>query len=171
MAASWAEPFALADEEWPSRGVLTAREAVTKRGPLQTTRGAPGEVIVRTTIPIRWLEPVARDLNRMLSLPEGWDSYGANVVRSEAAAAVIKLLARIGNDVKAPSLHPTPAGGILMEWNTPLGGLEIEVEREDRICLLAEESGAGVVIEEEGVGFTRFLIDFLPKVSHLIPRA
>ena len=169
MAASLAQPFAL-DDEAEATSVLASREGVAKTSSHWARRSDP-PLVIRAEVQTRWLASVARDLSRLLALPENWDSYGGHAVRQDAAAGVIKLLAKLGADVAAPLVAPMSNGGILLEWNSPAGDLEIEIEREDRVNFLAEDTQTEAITEEEGVTQSHFLAEFRSKLSHLIPSA
>jgi hypothetical protein len=68
-------------------------------------------------------------LSYLLSLPEGWDSYGAQPVQrdlAERALDVIRLL--LEARVPEPSIVPTPMGGIQLEWHVNDMDFEVTVE-------------------------------------------
>ena len=118
----------------------------------------------------RQSEDVSDHLGRLLRLEENWDSYGARPIREAAARGVIALLDRLGSDVSSPEIFPVADGGLTLEWNTDTGAIEIEVEGEDRISFLAEDSAAGTEIEVEGLTQSRFFADRYQTIAHLLPR-
>lgn len=77
-----------------------------------------------------WLERAISELNRIASLKENWDSYGARIVPQrtiEHALATLMRLMRPG--VPFPSIHPTPSGAISFGWHARGRDLEVTVER------------------------------------------
>jgi len=117
----------------------------------------------------QWLKPITMQIDRILRLEEGWDSYGARSIKPEAIAGMIKLLARVGTNVAPPAVFPASDGGILIEWNTAAGSVEIKFSGENQLSLFAEEPG-GAELEEECVSQATFCADCYPKIKHLIPQ-
>ena len=117
-----------------------------------------------------WLREVVRRLEQVLGLTEGWDSYGGRPIKRECARGVVELLARLGREVRAPEVFPASDGGISLEWNTNKGSLEVKIEGADRLSFFAEDPSSGIEMEEENISQPRFILDYLPKVDHLIPR-
>ena len=117
-----------------------------------------------------WLKPVMMQIDRILRLEEGWDSYGARSIKPEAIAGMIKLLSRVGTDIEPPAVFPASDGSILIEWNTARGSVEIKFSGEDQLSLFAEETD-GIELEEERLSQATFGADFYQKIKHLIPRS
>lgn len=172
MAASPAQPmFSLASDHDEQGTSLVERDTLQKAPTASRQRAARRELVIRVELPApNWLEAVVSDLDRILALEDGWDSYGAIRVKHGPAIGLVKLLATLGRDVRSPGIFPVPSGAILIEWNSPAGDLEIELEGEDHLSLVAQDSASGAEWESEGISQMRFLTDYLPKVSHLIPR-
>jgi hypothetical protein len=75
-----------------------------------------------------WLTQVTQRLERLISLPEGWNGYGSPAVRQTAAASALRMLLalRRGRPDLLPSLVPTHLGGIQLEWHH--GDIDLEAE-------------------------------------------
>ncbi len=81
-----------------------------------------------------WLHLVLQQMAGLLSLPRGWDSYGAPSVDVTAVAAALKLLAQtMRPQTPPPSVVPTSSGGVQLEWHTRGIDLEIEINRRGKI--------------------------------------
>ena len=119
---------------------------------------------------ISWLDGVSRQLGRILALEEGWDSYGGRRIKHESIRGVVQLLDRLGADVRAPAVYPASDGSVVLEWTTVAGALEIKVEGNERVSFYAEDLVGGSEIEKGEISQTTFLMDFLPKIAHLVPR-
>jgi hypothetical protein len=70
-----------------------------------------------------------RRLREIASLPPDWDTYGSPPVSSDALSSAVILLALADEwaELDALSISPVSGGGIQLEWNRPIGSLEIEV--------------------------------------------
>lgn len=172
MSASLALPDFPMDDYSDAVGSLTERDTVPTFDGGQIQRPPSRKLVIRFRggpEPI-WLEAVKVQLDRILRLEDGWDSYGGRAIRLEVVRGMIELLARLGSNIRPPAVFPTANGGIQLEWNTDAGSLEIEFEGEDRISFFAEETG-GVEVEKEGISQAVFLTDFYQKIDHLVPRA
>lgn len=100
----------------------------------------PGEVLsgkqvviwsspATTQWPEPWLGSVLGELRDLLTLTQGWDSYGGAAVDGEVAANVISILNVLAREQQPrPTLVPTSAGGIQVEWYTSDIELQLEVE-------------------------------------------
>jgi len=97
-------------------------DLVIERGPIKDLVQVP-----IPSPPPPWFSGVVRSLNRCLSLPEDWDSYGARRVDPEiAASALIFLLTRLAGLIPiAPSVCPINSGGAQFEWHT--NGIDLEI--------------------------------------------
>ena len=94
----------------------------------------------------RWREPVESQLNRVVKLSEGWDSYGGHPVSIETATAAVGLLSMLWpTEGVAPSIAPLPSGGLTMAWRAGKRVVDIDVES-NRYDVYIED--AGVVIAE-----------------------
>jgi hypothetical protein len=75
-----------------------------------------------------WLPQVIERLERLLSLPEGWNGYSSPAVRQDAATSALRILLalRRGRPDLLPSIVPTHLGGIQLEWHQ--GDIDLEAE-------------------------------------------
>ena len=82
-----------------------------------------------------WLR--VRDmLHEMLDLPDDWDGMGAEAPRRDVVADAIDVLdtARHREDWPPPTrVVATPDGSIIIEWQTILRCLEIEIEHPGQV--------------------------------------
>lgn len=105
-----------------------------------------------------WLEPVAARLARLMSLPINWDGHGAGPVSPTNVLAAGRFLATVMTpSTPAPTIVPTAAGGVQLEWHR--AGLDVELffgEQEPPLLYVAEVDSGG---EWEGppvAGFAEF---------------
>jgi hypothetical protein len=114
-----------------------------------------------------WLEPTLDGLRKVASLKEGWDSYGAGPISPLAIHSAIRFVSLFGLAAAIPEVYPMASGGVQLEWRSPRGSLEVELDIHSRISFFAKPQG-GVPIEVEGVSFETFLIDYSPKVASIV---
>lgn len=61
-------------------------------------------------------------LNRLATLPQNWDSYGAAPISPEAIQTARGILRSVfalgGTSIPLPFVAPSPDGGIELEWKT-----------------------------------------------------
>ena len=91
--------------------------------------------------PDDWILPLVQQICEIGSLPENWNSYGAQQIRPEAArVAITFLLHCLSANDPFPSVVPTACGGILLEWHE--GGIDLEVDiRSPSLIHVAFEDG------------------------------
>lgn len=142
---------------WPSTAsestvVLSAR-SLSRMLPLRVT---VGEFAEEFEVPEAVADDVVGLMSRaqeLLGLPSGWDSYGAQRIRREAALHALKvysLFAREGAPI--PSLVPTVSGGVQLEWHVGSVGVEVEVRGQGDLHVFFEDESTGETSEEPVVG-------------------
>lgn len=87
------------------------------------------------------LAPVVFQLQELLALDEGWNSYRARRVRPAAVIAALELLADSNWSGTLPSVSPTPKGGVKYEWGGDEDGVEIEFSPEGSVTVLVDVNG------------------------------
>ena len=95
---------------------------------------------------------VESGLEAALRLSEGWDGYDAKRVAEEVALFALDLLDEILPDgAPAPSVVPTPGGGVQLEWHEEKWQLELEIVAPDHVLALGNSRPPGSLapIEEE----------------------
>lgn len=76
-----------------------------------------------------WLDEAVEELRGLLRLPPGWDSYASAPIDAGVASNVMHLLKLLVRErAPRPTLVPTVAGGVQLEWYG--GGLEAQLEVE-----------------------------------------
>ena len=81
-------------------------------------------------------------LENLLSLPAGWDSYGSPPIRLEAVARGMGLLGdALWYGAPAPQVCPVPGGGVQLEWQARRKGLEVEVLPDGSVQFLKDDNG------------------------------
>lgn len=63
------------------------------------------------------VKAVGAKLDRYLTLPANWDSYGADPISGRVVADVREFVAKLPAGVPAPFVAPTNDGGVQLEWN------------------------------------------------------
>ena len=91
-----------------------------------------------------WLKPTLDQLNTILQLPEGWDSYGAAPIAFENAEYAVRLLDFIMTAATpAAFIAPTSKGSLQLEWHRSGIDLEVEILSPYRLSVSYEDhSGA-----------------------------
>jgi hypothetical protein len=85
------------------------------------------KLIVETSTEESWLRPILREFARILSLQANWDSYGAREVDPGCIRFAIEELLPFAMRLNTPlpSVVPTNAGGVQLEWH--VRGIDLEV--------------------------------------------
>ena len=116
--------------------------------------------------PPAWLKETEEILRGFATLPEGWDSYGANSIERHAIDSAIELLRRIvQHDTPQPAVVPTNRGGIQIEWHTRGVDLETEITPHGDLRLLYENPQENAEEEFEPGFDLKPLADLIAKVS------
>lgn len=71
---------------------------------------------------IEYFRPSLAQIGRLAELNEGWDSYGANRIDSEARGAAVRFLSLLhGKErrVPHPIVGPSPSGAVALQWFLP----------------------------------------------------
>lgn len=79
-----------------------------------------------------WSRDMESQLDAIIALPAGWDSYGAprpNPNCVEAGRELLDCLAR-ASEIPKPFVNPTPSGGVQFEWESGDRYFELEVVSE-----------------------------------------
>jgi hypothetical protein len=74
-----------------------------------------------------WLEPVIEAIRDLAELKPGWNDEGAPAIDARSVSQALQFLAaEVSPWTAAPSVVPTPTGGVQLEWHR--GGLDVEIE-------------------------------------------
>lgn len=142
----------------PSLGMLTAPERRVHPAPGIAPRGSTltgavmsvrqmrfpingGEFVVEIEgEPPSWMPTTVDALGRLLSMPHGWDSYGAPQVDPACVASAIEIALTVMHArTPSPAVVPTTSGGVQLEWHTRGIDLEIEIRSPSRISASFED--------------------------------
>jgi hypothetical protein len=88
-------------------------------------------VLQERELPPSWIDAAEDKLRELLELEDGWDTYGAPAIESDtvqAASILLRMLARAVRDLPMPSIVPTAAGGVEIEWSTPADDVVASLE-------------------------------------------
>lgn len=92
-----------------------------------------------------WLRQVADDIQALLRLPPGWDSYGAMRIDPRAASAAFRLLSEIMQDNSpAPSAAPLSDSGIQLDWHTRGIDVELMISQTGRASVWCRDRQTGI---------------------------
>lgn len=87
-------------------------------------------------------------LRELLSLPQGWDSYGSPPPTAVAVERAIRVVLETTQQIFfLPRIVPVPGGGVQLEWSSGQRELEIEIDDNGFVEYLKAERGIPV---EEG---------------------
>jgi hypothetical protein len=91
-----------------------------------------------------WLTETEETLQKLLGLPQNWNSYGARTIQPHNVRSAIQLLRQIaGHDTPRPIVIPTVRGGVQLEWHTCGIDLEIRSESQGQFHLYYEDPKEG----------------------------
>lgn len=113
---------------WPSKIALTdyPNDPNSERFTFYTVEPFSLSTTMEAAQTPAWREPTVLGLEKILQLPEGWDSYGASRVQENVANSALHLLeSTAGDNAPAPIVVPTSDGGVQFEWH--VRGLDIEL--------------------------------------------
>jgi hypothetical protein len=104
-----------------------------------------------------WLRPTLERFGELLRLPENWNSYGARPVDVGAVVCALQILGEtMQADTPAPSIVPTPRGGVQCEWHIYGIDLEVDVTPGGRVTAAWDDAASGSAWEDElGPSFDR----------------
>jgi hypothetical protein len=147
----------ITDEDWKASNISTVS---TQQGALVEWQTATqrivspfldGQLILETegSLPA-WFTRTMQALDRLGSLQDDWDSYGApRISRTSIFAALDLLLPVMGDKTPAPAVVPTNRGTVLLEWHTRGVDLEIEVVSSQRLDVAFEDADHAIEWERE----------------------
>jgi hypothetical protein len=109
-----------------------------------------------------WVSEATERLNHLLTLPYGWDGFGAEPVRLRTAQSTLELLKKVlWRDAPLPQFAATVDGGIQLEWYRPSLLVSITVERGQRPNLYFRDNESEVswegVLGQEPVNLDKLL--------------
>jgi len=131
-----------------SLDVLASQEITAKD--TGTTFSNKGTMTGQKEYKYSWLHDALNEINKLINLPQNWDSYGAIPISGDNAIAAIDLLMTVMKDeTPRPAFIPTNQGSVQLEWHTGGIDLEIEILSPHRFFLSFENSNTGETIEKE----------------------
>jgi hypothetical protein len=82
---------------------------------------------LNTYWPPTWVSQAVGELNELLTLPNGWDTYGAPAVSYDAAYLTLRVLTSVMRpQSRLPRIEPTALGGVSLEWFK--NGVEVAID-------------------------------------------
>ncbi|HEX9633832.1 MAG TPA: hypothetical protein VGA02_15325, partial [Gemmatimonadales bacterium] len=99
----------------------------------------------------RWLYPALHSLQRVMHLPEGWDSYGGKIIDDDVVARAAEVLVTLPlpAEAPAPSVVPGSAGSLQLEWHEAGVDVEIHISAIGQVSVFLSESESGPEFEFE----------------------
>ena len=91
----------------------------------------------------RWFYPTLSCFQQLGQMPEGWDSYGADVISDEAIVGAAEVLAQLQLPFGAapPSVVPGSSGSVQLEWHQAGADVEIHISPEGHTTVFLSEAG------------------------------
>jgi len=111
--------------------------------PAEETRHYPREITVEVSRSLAgrpWFKQLVKKLEYLANLEANWNGYGEQPVHSASVKRVVGLLNSLDLDV-APSIAPTPAGSLQVEWHRSGASVEVEVPSQGRLVAWYSEKG------------------------------
>ncbi len=126
--------------------------------PIQLTTGVPAP---------KWLDDTFERVNRLTTLQEDWDGYGASRVSGNAAINAIRFLVKIAYPKLAPpEVVPVADGGLQVEWHRDGLDFEVMFEPDAPASALIEDRAKGTEAETvEGDDAVNALNRFVGRLS------
>lgn len=129
---------------YPATATVTSGSGLTYASPIVLNPGgyAQWSSVIPTGALSQWQIQGIKRLNKVLSLPENWDSYGSCPPTHAAANAAMDLLTGIDIDYfVAPRVVPVSGGGLQLEWEIGERGLELLILDDGSVEYLTTERG------------------------------
>ena len=97
----------------------------------------------------KWFYPTLSCFQQLLQLPEGWDSYGADVITDEAIVGAAEALVQLQLPFEAPppSVVPGSSGSVQLEWHAAGADVEIYVSPEGHLAAFLSDAGQELEFE------------------------
>ena len=138
-----------------------ARRVVIKRKGLS----GPVEILVVGFWPASFRRSAGAVVD-LLTLPAGWNSYGAKPIAPQNAVEAIRLLAGfIGPDTPPPAVVPRVQGGIQLEWHAESIDIEVYIDSPGNVSFFAEHAETGDTFDGPLVGHEAVLSAWLLHIS------
>ena len=97
-----------------------------------------------------WMASVTERLNKLLSLPKNWDSYGAQPITRDAVDRVVAVLDSLASSsTPTPSVGPTPEGGVQIEWHERGIDLELRSDSDGRLYAFFQNADPDLTWDDE----------------------
>lgn len=147
-----------------STRMLPESPTVAENATLSAQRTKPtGTRFTRELWPT-WARTLEDRLSKLLYLRPDWDSYGAQPIQAKAADQAVTLLLGVMNDRSpTPSVVPTSAGGVQLEWHVQEIDLEIEINPAGNVTAFSRDGRSGIEWED-------LLPNALPRLRESISR-
>lgn len=87
------------------------------------------------------LQPLIDQLNELLALRKGWNSYAAPEISIDACRRALHLLIETQWDGPLPTTAPTTSGGVQLEWGGEDEGVELEFTPDNKLGVLIDADG------------------------------
>ena len=85
-------------------------------------------------------------IDELLGLPPGWNSYSAEPVSWQSAVAAIRFLVEFMDPVTSqPVIVPTVRGGLQVEWHANGVDIEVYIEAGRDVSFFAQAAGVGEI--------------------------
>lgn len=121
-----------------------------------TDRGLPDDALIvardlgQDHAVDKQMAALARRLGELLSLEDGWDTYGGRAPQGHLLNAGLRFVEPLLTaDLESPHVTPTSRGGVQFEWHVGDAELEIEVVGSDRFEIFFEDEKTGEVVERQ----------------------
>jgi hypothetical protein len=114
----------------------------------------------------QWLAPVRNTLLKYTELPQGWDSYSGQPLRSDVLVFALTMLNSVMQaKTPLPHLVPSSEGGLQIEWHEKGIDLEVYIAAPYRCEMWFEDHREGRRVSVELSNDFTALIDPIAKVT------
>jgi hypothetical protein len=113
-----------------------------------------------------WMQETDEAWGRLLELHEGWNSYRAHAISRDAIIKASEILnAVMLMNTPAPSVLPTPPGGVQLEWHERGIDLEVEVTPRLQVLMVFEDEETETSDERDVTAALHVLRDHLAELT------
>ncbi len=95
-----------------------------------------------------WFIEVAEEIENLLQINDGWDSYGGSAPSPQIIKETLLILSELpDSNIPSPQIFPTNQGGIQLNWEIENKDIEIRIQSPTEVNAFIENIDTGNIQE------------------------